>query len=633
MRSWRPFFFAVLVVVACSDDTQKPLLTSQSGTGQPGWQWSNPHPQGNDLNDVDFFDQRIGFAAGTFGAIVRTVDGGINWELQKSGTTEWLFGVAASGARSAVAVGANGTILRTINRGATWERRQSGVTAGLSDVDFADANHGIAVGRDVILRTADGGLSWLPADLSLLTHDPEGHISFNRVSMVDANTAFAVGWFLVFATFDGGATWVERPTGRQGFDLRGVCFTDANVGTVVGTNASVFRTLDGGVTWAQQNAGTRSNLRGVAFVDPNHGVILGGDHDPFMDYFLSTSDGGETWTGGPTGRPAPGVLIDFRSVAMLDADTGVVVGSQGNIFRITDAGRSWEHLTLFPAIRFPGIAFANANDGIAVGPATILRTRNGGASWERHIPGPLFLFDVSYFGASGVVTVGLDQGSGGVALRSIDAGTTWVPTLTGANVLLAVDCADGSIGAAAGNGGSIFRTTDAGATWLQQQSGTQENLNDVSVLNASVAVAVGENGTLLRTTDGGTLWQTLPQSGVTARLTGVDFADSEVGFVVGSDNTILRTTDGGATWVSQDSGMNGNFLDVACPERNSAVALATVRNDAARVIVTTDGGDHWAPSDPILTSLGPLALCIAGKKTVAVAGDFGMIMQNHHIFP
>src|SRR5262245_32873016 len=166
MRSWRPFLFAVLIVVACSDDTQKPLLTNQSVAGQPGWQWSNPRPQGNDLNAVDFFDTKTGFAVGNFGAIVRTLDGGVNWELQKSGTTDFLFGVAANGVRGAVAVGANGTILRTTNRGATWERRQSGVTAGLLNVDFAGANHGIIVGENTILRTTDAGATWTPVDIS-----------------------------------------------------------------------------------------------------------------------------------------------------------------------------------------------------------------------------------------------------------------------------------------------------------------------------------------------------------------------------------------------------------------------------------------------------------------------------------
>lgn len=633
MRSWRPLLFAFLIVVGCSDDTQEPVLQlADQRDGQPGWQWSNPRPQGNDLNDVDFFDQRIGFAAGVFGAIVRTVDGGINWELQKSGTTERLFGVAANGEKGAVAVGANGTILRTINRGATWERRQSGVTAGLNDVDFADANHGIIVGEDAILRTSDAGSTWTPVDLIVLPHDAEGHVRFSRVCMVDANTAFALGTYgLLYATFDGGATWVERPTPRG--NLRSVSFTDPNVGTVVGLDGVVLRTHDGGLNWILIDAHTSRTLSGVAFVDADHGIIVSSDSTPFGSHLLYTSDGGETWSG-PDGPPAPGVLSDFRNVAMLDGNTGVVVGSQGNIFRTADAGQSWEDQAHFPALRLPGISFVNASDGIAVGPAIILRTQDGGATWTRSNPGPLFLNDVSYVGPTRVVVVGSDAITrSGTILRSTDGGANWTTISVDPIFPWAVDFGDGLNGSTVGNGGVILHTTDAGVTWSPQESGTTATLYDVSMSNANTAIAVGAHGTLLRTTDGGTHWQNLPQSAVTTDLMGVDFADSEVGFVVGGENTILRTTDGGATWASQDSGINGWFVDVACVDRKSAVVLAVIRGALPRVLTTTDGGDHWMESDPIAAYLGPMALCMAGKKTVTVAGELGMILQNHHIFP
>ena len=628
MRSWRPFFFAVLVVVACSDDTQKPLLTSQSGTGQPGWQWSNPHPQGNDLNEVDFFDSKTGFAVGNFGAIVRTTDGGVNWELQKSGTTDFLFGVAANGAQGAVAVGANGIILRTINRGATWERRQSGVSAGLQDVDFADANHGLVVGENAILRTTDAGATWTPADLSSLPHDDEGRAGFNAVSMVDANIAFALGRFGLYATSDGGATWAQRSE-IGGHD---VYFTDAKVGTVVGSGGSVFRTEDGGTTWFRQRGGEPSlDFNSVDFFDADHGLIAGFSPEPFRPSRLYTSDGGDTWTYQDPQIPGYGVLTDFKGAALPDVNTGVVVGVAGNIFRTIDAGVTWENTTRFTAIRVPGIAFANANDGVAVGVATVLRTRDGGVTWDRYNPGPFFLYGVCYFGANGVVAVGFDN-HGALVLRSTDSGSQWT-TIPIGGAPRAIDSGNELTGNAVGPGGSMLRTIDAGHTWTAQESGTTEELDDVAMLNQNNGIAVGANGTLLRTTDGGAFWQNLAQPGVTGYLSGVDFADSETGFVVGRENTILRTTDGGATWVKQDSGTEAIFVDVACADRNSAAALALFRGTPAQVLITTDGGNHWMLSESLGTHLRPIALCIAGKKTVTVSGDFGMILQNHHIFP
>ena len=54
------------------------------------WEWQNPKPQGNDLNDVQFFNNQEGWAAGDYGTIMHTTDGGVTWEFQSSETTEDL---------------------------------------------------------------------------------------------------------------------------------------------------------------------------------------------------------------------------------------------------------------------------------------------------------------------------------------------------------------------------------------------------------------------------------------------------------------------------------------------------------------------------------------------------------------
>lgn len=631
MRSWRPLLVALLIVVGCSDDTQEPLLQlAKRHNGQPGWQWSNPKPQGNDLNDVDFFDQDLGYAVGPFGAIVCTLDGGTTWELQNSGTTDWLFGVAANGARGAVAVGANGIILRTINRGATWERRQSGVSAGLQDVDFADANHGIAVGKGA-LRTSDGGLTWSSCDCD---------INMERVCMVDANTAFAVGHGSeVYSTLDGGASWVSKPTGVSSGPLPfGIWFTDAETGTIVGNDGVILRTTDGGSAWKQQESHTSAYLRGVAFADANHGIAVGqvggGGFGPLVLY---TSDAGATWKHEVNGSPVERVHPLFNAVSMLNADTGVVVGMAGGIIRTTDGGVNWSARTHEGCSRLFALSFGSANDGVAVGLLDILRTRDGGATWTRLTDERFTLTSVTHFSPSGVIATGGQRtmgGTGSVILRSTDSGGTWTPVLTGAAGTGAVDFADESIGTSVGTKGGILRTVDSGVTWIQQTSGTTEDLRDVSLPSASIGIAVGSNATILRTTNRGALWQIQPHPDVNAQFRAVDFADSDVGFVIGNSemrpfsNTILRTTDGGATWVAQQSGVDESLIDVVCVDRKSAAILTRLR-----VMTTNDGGEHWTSSEALPMTEAPWALAMSGNKIVTVAGGWGAVLQNHHIFP
>ena len=46
------------------------------------WFWQNPLPQGNPLTSICFTDANTGWAVGTGGTIMKTTDGGSNWENQ-----------------------------------------------------------------------------------------------------------------------------------------------------------------------------------------------------------------------------------------------------------------------------------------------------------------------------------------------------------------------------------------------------------------------------------------------------------------------------------------------------------------------------------------------------------------------
>ena len=54
------------------------------------WKWLNPIPTGNNLNNVKFLNADTGYAAGDYGTILKTTDGGNNWITQNSGTTNNL---------------------------------------------------------------------------------------------------------------------------------------------------------------------------------------------------------------------------------------------------------------------------------------------------------------------------------------------------------------------------------------------------------------------------------------------------------------------------------------------------------------------------------------------------------------
>src|SRR5437762_2759399 len=125
------------------------LTTAGAGGQVRGWLWQNPLPQGNAINAVRFAaDKRHGWAVGSDGAILRTEDGGFEWEAQAAPVTTTLYGLFVKDKRAAVACGARGAIVATENGGERWERRLTPTRDHLAAVTFAgkDNLRGWAVG-------------------------------------------------------------------------------------------------------------------------------------------------------------------------------------------------------------------------------------------------------------------------------------------------------------------------------------------------------------------------------------------------------------------------------------------------------------------------------------------------------
>ena len=74
------------------------LAPASVQVGSSGWQWGNPLPQGNTLRSISFAGLD-GYAAGDFGTLLRTTDGGATWSGLLSGTFTNLTEVQAIDAR------------------------------------------------------------------------------------------------------------------------------------------------------------------------------------------------------------------------------------------------------------------------------------------------------------------------------------------------------------------------------------------------------------------------------------------------------------------------------------------------------------------------------------------------------
>ena len=106
-------------------------------------------------------------------------------------------------------------------------------------------------------------------------------------------------------------------------------------------------------------------------------------------------------------------------------------------------------------------------------------------------------------------------GTQGTILRTTDGGETWErrdlgidPQAAGVFDLNDVCFTDESNGWVVGEFGSVvFRTEDGGCTWEPVRTGISHALSSVRFIGTRVGWAVGERGTRLKTTDAGRSWQ------------------------------------------------------------------------------------------------------------------------------
>jgi photosystem II stability/assembly factor-like uncharacterized protein len=300
-------------------------------------------------------------------ALASAIGGSATWQLQASGTAERLRAVSAVSEKVAWASGNKGRVLRTDDGGNHWSVLP---VPGAEGLDFRDIEatgirtaYILSIGsgdKSRIYKTTDAGKTWL---LQFTNADPKAF--YDAIAFWDEQNGIAVGdpvdgRFTIVRTADGGRTWAlspeaDRPRALAGdgmFAASGTCLTvqgrsNAWIGTGGAAQARVLRTTDRGATWSDAAtpiaAGASSaGIFSIAFSDALHGVIVGGDYrkerEPSDNVALS-SDGGRTWVA------AGGVkLRSFRSgVVFIPGSRGreiIAVGPAGTD-RSFDGGRTW----------------------------------------------------------------------------------------------------------------------------------------------------------------------------------------------------------------------------------------------------------------------------------------------------
>jgi photosystem II stability/assembly factor-like uncharacterized protein len=594
-------------------------------TPKSGWSWGDPLPQGSPITSLTFSGAR-GYAAGGFGTVLRTDDGGSTWSGLRTGVTADLTDLTLISADSLVVGGgcvlrrsddggqtfqrlpftptdercssplaatsfpsalvgyvvtADGTVLHSDDGGKTFGRRTAipgtGAAGGQAQptaIVFTSDTAGIAAtSTGHLLSTTDGGNSWVDRATA------PGKV--NSLTVVAPGTVYAVGdASALLASTDGGVTWTPRAmTGAPGgLSLTGVSCTGTDL-CVITTSAGdrILRTTDGGANASSVTPST-SPVFAAGFASATRVVAAGAAGATVL-----SDDAGVTFS--PVGHSLDGVFSRLRVQA---PQTVWATGSVGRLARSTDGGASWANVGVSTSENVIDAAFPTATTGYALDDSgTVLRSDNGGSSWRlldigsNRRPNALASPNantVLLFGPRGI----LRSGDGGNQFDEVTARAVRRAPLSNYDRAGSALFAFGSK--------TLARSGDGGRTWTKLRLPTRRtSVVDADFITSTSGWLLAGGGRLYSTRNGGRRWTESLSVG-DSRGQDISFGSARAGFVMVPDRGagyVLRTSNGGATFapqlVSKQALVPGGLVAFGA---SAAVAL----EEPSSVFFTTTGG-------------------------------------------
>jgi photosystem II stability/assembly factor-like uncharacterized protein len=626
-----------------------------------GWFWGNPQPQGHSLAALDF-DYGQGYAAGVYGTLLRTADGGETWdgihsqvtpggplqildadsvvltsgacELFRSddegqsfyrladfadapfGCGEFLSALAFPNPSTGYVLREDGSALRTDDGGQTFSQIAS-VPGPQPPMDafFTDADTGVVAtgtyspndpGR--IFRTTDGGQSWQE-----VANGP----SMRDVVFV-SGVGYAVGSRSAFLrSLDGGQTWTPQPLDGLSHpaDFSSIDCIDATTCVMAQDftrDDQLIRTADGGATAQSVFSSEHNYLHYVAFASPSRVVAVGETGATAI-----SDDAGSTWRiqgtrfgKGDTVYPSGAVEADSDQLAH-------ITQNHGTILRTIDGGLNWFAVTLPDQSFYVADAtFPSEQVGYALDQGEVFETTDGGSTWQRlnvssgKPPAAIFALDPERLLLAGPRRIRLSV-DGGISFRTVRGRAPRSPTLVN------IERAGGDVVMAHG-AHAIYLSADGGSHWRRVPLPPRSKpVGDVDFLDTTIGYALTSSG-FWKTTNGGRKWTDVPAVGTSGYA--ISFSTPEAGYMsVGgyfaTHGEVYRTVDGGQTWQPQLVTWN----TVTAVDAGATGYASTPYND---LLATKTGGSAGTPSSlAIRAERTGYRLQVSGRLNPAEGGE------------
>ncbi len=281
VSSWVPRLRSVSLVAACAlalafgAAGMKPAAAQDEAASEAEYAVQSDLAAESLLLDATYAGDRL-VAVGEFGHVVLSDDRGATWKQAAQVPTQaTLTGVTFVNKDIGFAVGHDATVIRTKDGGENWDLVYNDTESEMAfmAVYFEDENRGFALGAfSFIVETNDGGNTWEERTLGEGLLD-DYHLN-KLFSDKDGDLFIAAEFGVVYHSTDQGRTFNRIQTQYEGSFWGGFGMNDGSV-MVFGMRGNAFRSGDKGQTWQKVDTGTDKSIAGGVQLGSGKVILAG----------------------------------------------------------------------------------------------------------------------------------------------------------------------------------------------------------------------------------------------------------------------------------------------------------------------------------------------------------------------